>query len=297
MNGRRTARLALTLLLLVAPWTSAAAAGPNDPDQPDERSLAYRYDEQLGWFPRAGDELTYTGSRKIHIAHNDRGFRDIDHATEKTRPRLIFLGDSFVWGYDVEREERFTDRLQRRAPQIEIFNMGVSGYGTDQCFLLLQKVFAEVRPDAVIYMFSATDIDDNAVNFNYRAYYKPYFVLVDGELALRGVPVPRSSIWDRWLRNVTDRFPRLTNRKDVTPAILTAMNGFVKSRGASFAVGLIDDDEAVREHLNREGIVYFDLTHVDARYRYPSHGFHWTPEGHELVARAVEAFLLENSKP
>jgi hypothetical protein len=146
-------------------------------------------------------------------------------------------------------------------------------------------------------MFSETDIDDNAVNFNYRAYYKPYFVLDEGELALRGVPVPRSSIWDRWIRNVTDRFPRLSNRKDVTPAILTAMNDFVKSRGASFAVGLIDENEVVRSHLEAEGLVYFDLTHVDQRYRYPTHGFHWTPEGHELVAKAAQAFLLKNRAP
>jgi len=270
------------------------ASGGEAPDSPDERSLAYRYDPELGWFPKTNDRLTYTGTRTIHIAHNAMGFRDKEHAEEKTRPRIVFVGDSFVWGYDVEVGERFTEFLQEELGSIEVLNLGVSGYGTDQCYLLLQKFFDYYRPDAVVYMFSETDLQDNAVNFNYRAYYKPYFVLTKAGLELRGVPVPRSSIWTRWVRSVTDRFPRLSNKKDVTTHLVSAMDSFVKERGASFAVGLIDESERVRGHLEREGIVYFDVTHVDQRYRYPGHGFHWTPEGHRLVAKAIVAFLLHN---
>jgi len=103
MTDRGARGALLAILLCVAPLT-VARAQDQGLDRPDERSLAYRYDDQLGWFPKANDELTYTGSRKIHIAHNDRGFRDLDHDAQKTRPRLIFLGDSFVWGYDVEQE-------------------------------------------------------------------------------------------------------------------------------------------------------------------------------------------------
>lgn len=285
-----------SLLSLAASLSAIAVPSPAETaDRPDERSLAYRYDSELGWFPKADDELTYTGMREIHIAHNSMGFRDRPHELEKTKPRLVFLGDSFVWGYDVEQEERFTDLLQAEVGSIEVLNFGVSGYGTDQCYLLIQKYFDRYRPDAVIYMFSDTDVRDNSVNFNYGAYYKPYYVLADGKLELRGVPVPRSSVWTRWMRAITDRFPRLSNKEDVTPHLVSAMDGFVKSKGASFAVGLIDDDPRLREHLGKEGIPYFDLTHVDERFRYPGHGFHWTPEGHRQVASAVRAFLLHNS--
>jgi lysophospholipase L1-like esterase len=261
----------------------------------DERSLAYRYDSELGWFPKAEDEVSYTGTRTIHIAHNAMGFRDKDHPLEKKRPRIVFVGDSFVWGYDVEVGERFTEILQAELDSIDVLNLGVSGYGTDQCYLLLEKFFDRYDPDAVVYMFSATDVFDNSVNFNYKAYFKPYYVLKDGRLELRGVPVPRASVWTTVLKTIADRFPRLRNRADVTPHLISAMESFVKSRGASFAVGLIDESKDLRRHFDQEGIVFFDLTHVDERYRYPEHGSHWTPEGHRLVARAVLSFLLHNS--
>lgn len=286
--------ISMLALLLVAPAAAAQGADASAPP-PDERSLAYRYDEELGWFPKADDALTYTGSRTIHIAHNAMGFRDREHPREKTRPRLAFVGDSYVWGYDAEMDERFTELLQAEVPSIEVWNLGVSGYGTDQCYLLIRKLFDEIRPDAVVYMFSETDIRDNSVNFNYSAYYKPYFVLSGGELELRGVPVPRASVWSRLYNAIAQRRPRFSNREDVTPYLISALDAFVKSRGASFAVGLIDERPEIRRHLVEKNIVFFDLTHVDQRYRYPDHGFHWTPEGHRLVAKAIRAFLLHNS--
>ncbi len=286
-------RILLVPLCLTAMAGGAAAQAPPERPPPDERSLAYRYDSHLGWFPKASNKVTYTGTRAIHIAHNTMGFRDPEHTLAKTRPRLVFVGDSFVWGYDAEVGERFTDLLRTELASIEVLNLGVSGYGTDQCFLLVQKFFERYDPDAVIYLFSETDIHDNSVNFNYRAYYKPYYVLTDGKLELRGVPVPRASVWSRW-RKMVD-FPRLRTQEDVTPHLISAMQQFVTSKGASFAVGLIDEQPQIREHLERQGIVFFDLTHVDHRYRYPGHGFHWTPEGHRLVADTVKAFLVHNS--
>ena len=293
-----TASLAVTSIAvtLLGPASSVAAQGAADePPPPDERSLAYRYDAQLGWFPRANHQITYTGSRRIHIAHNARGFRDKEHTLEKTRQRLVFVGDSFVWGYDVELGERFTEYLQADLAAVEVLNFGVSGYGTDQCYLLVQQFFDDYRPDAVIYLFNQTDLEDNAVNFNYRAYYKPYYVMDGDALELRGVPVPRASVWSRFLNSIS-RAPRLrSDGATITPPLISAMNDYVKSRGASFAVGMIDEEPLIRRHLEQQKIVYFDLTHVDHRYRYPGHGFHWTPAGHQLVARAIKAFLLHNS--
>ena len=44
----------------------------------------------------------------------------------------MFVGDSFVWGYDVEASERFTELLRDEFPGIRIVNAGVNAYGTDQ---------------------------------------------------------------------------------------------------------------------------------------------------------------------
>ncbi len=133
------------------------------------------------------------------------------------------------------------------------------------------------------------------INFNYQAYYKPYYVVAGDDLELRDVPVPRSSVWSRLVNSISS-FPRQRSDAEViTPRLISAMDTFVKSRGASFVVGLIDEQPLVRRHLEQQEIVFFDLTHVDHRYRYPEHGYHWTPEGHRLVAKAVKALLLHNS--
>lgn len=169
----------------------------------DARNLNYRYDEKLGWFPIPNSRKIYTRTRSVSIDNNQRGFRDAEHLIQN-KPRILFLGDSFVWGFDVEKLERFTDKLAAMLPDWSIYNLGVSGYGTDQQFLLLQQEYDFYRPSVVFLLFCAdNDRDDNASNVRYGGYYKPYFI-ADGErLQLRGVPVPQSedyffSTHDQW---------------------------------------------------------------------------------------------------
>src|SRR5215813_711944 len=125
----------------------------------DEKNLMYQYDQQLGWFPVPNSQKTFTGSRTITVKHNSRGFRTIEH-TKTGKPGILFLGDSFVWGIDVEASERFTDRLQARHPEWSIYNFGVSGYGTDQEYLVLQRFYDEYNP-AVVFLMFCTDNDDS----------------------------------------------------------------------------------------------------------------------------------------
>src|SRR5262249_30897489 len=157
----------------------------------DERSMLYRYDSTLGWFPRENGRGDYSGSRTISFSHNSRGFRDREPVADG-KPAIIFLGDSFVWGYDVEASERFTDKLQAKHPEKNIYNFGVSGYGTAQEFLLLQQRFSEIKPALVFLVFcTETDEDDNASNIRHGG-YKPYYKVDGAGIKLSGVPVPHS---------------------------------------------------------------------------------------------------------
>src|ERR1700730_36302 len=64
-------------------------------------TVVHRYDPELGWLPIPNSVGTFAGSRTIGIQHNSLGLRDVEH--ERTdRPMVLFVGDSFVWGYDVE---------------------------------------------------------------------------------------------------------------------------------------------------------------------------------------------------
>jgi hypothetical protein len=126
-----------------------------------ETSLAYDFDAELGWAPVPGSVGTIETFRKTHYKHNSLGLRDAEFGLD-AKPTIMFLGDSFVWGLDSEADERFTDLLKPRIADYKILAAGVSGYGTDQEYLLLQRLWPKVKPAVVVLIFCAqNDRQDN----------------------------------------------------------------------------------------------------------------------------------------
>jgi hypothetical protein len=274
-----------------------------------ERSLSYEYDGELGWIPVPGSTSTVTNARTIHAHHNSLGLRDEEFSLD-AKPTIMFVGDSFVWGLDVEADERFTELLKPRIADHKILAAGVSGYGTDQEYLLLKRLWPKVRPAVVVLIFcTQNDRYDNSTNIRYEGYHKPYYTtLADGSLALEGQPVPKSRLqyikedwWVRhsWLMRLANaiylklRYPKL-EVPDPTERLVDKMLEFVEASGAKFLVGLQSSDEALIAHLkaNRVPFVVFDGADF---YRDPFVGGHWTPDGHKLVADRLIGLLSENS--
>jgi len=268
----------------------------------DERNLMYRYDALLGWFPRESSRGFYEGSVRIRVAHNRRGFRDDEHPPSD-RPKIAFVGDSFVWGYDVEAEDRFTDRLRPLLPGWEVVNLGVSGYGTGQELLLLQRCFDDYRPKIVFLVYQQHDDVDNGNNQLF-GYYRPYFEIENGRPVLRGVPVPKSLRYYQaeYRREFASSYllralsvvwfgltsPRLVEVPDPTLPLVREIRDFVSARGATLVIGLEGGDERVRAFCARESVPYLDLA---TALRFPGHGRHWTREGHAWVAARVADYL------
>jgi hypothetical protein len=275
----------------------------------NERSLSYRYDAELGWAPAPGSSSIVKGERTIHVQHNSLGLRDIEFTLD-AQPTIMFLGDSFVWGLDAEADERFTELLRTRVTGYKIMAAGVSGYGTDQEYLLLKRLWAKVRPAVVVLMYcTQNDRLDNATNIRYEDYQKPYFVIApDGSLVLEGEPVPKSRfqyIKEDWLvrhvwlaRIVTAAYIKIRHPllfvPDPTERLVSQIRDFVEANGAKFLVGLQYSDPELIRYLqaNKIPFVTFDGA---AFYPSPSAGAHWTPEGHKLVAERVLGLLSENN--
>jgi lysophospholipase L1-like esterase len=135
----------------------------------------------------------FHGSRDIAVQHNALGLRDIEYKSGQ-HPTILFVGDSFVWGYDVQADARFTDRLRTRFRDANIVNVGVPGYGTAQEYLLLKPISDAIKPDVVILIFcTANDREDNTTNVNSASYYRPYLEEGnDGRWRFAGQPVPWS---------------------------------------------------------------------------------------------------------
>src|SRR3990170_1148374 len=151
--------LLIVLILLVAEVVCRFAVAPENkfqwPQEKTVRNTVYRFDPTLGWFPIENHEEVFEGSIRFHTQSNSEGFRDVEHDLKNVeKPRVAVLGDSFTWGYDVEAGDRWTDILQQRLPEIEIFNCGVSGYGTAQNLLLYREKVRHYGPDLVLLLYS-----------------------------------------------------------------------------------------------------------------------------------------------
>jgi hypothetical protein len=274
-----------------------------------ERSLSYRYDSELGWAPIPSSTSTVTNARTIHVRHNSLGLRDREFLADG-RPTIVFLGDSLVWGLDAEADERFSEILKRRLPDYRIVPAGVSGYGTDQEYLLLRRLWPTLKPAIVVLMFcTQNDREDNTTNIRYEGYHKPYFTITaDGELRLEDQPVPASRLqyikenwWVHhlWLARLANavylkiRHP-LLYVPDPTERLVDEIQAFVEQHGARFMVGLQNTDLGLVHHLQARSVPFVTFDEADI-YPGAAAGGHWTPEGHVLVAERLMALLRDRN--
>lgn len=256
----------------------------------NELNLAYEHNSRLGWFPIPNSEATYQGTVEFQIKHNSRGFRDPE-PTFSDRPRIVVLGDSFVWGYDVQQDQRFTEQLRTMLPEYDIYNLGISGYGTDQQTILYQDIGRLYEPDIVISIFCAdNDRRDNSSNERYGGYYKPYWQ--DGFV----YDVPQSEHHFVAQHKILGKFnlPRLVwglNRPEVisvedpTCEIYEYLASLVDGQ---LIVGMTGPDREIEWCLSELGIPMVDLRRTK---RFPLNGSHWTPIGHKMVATALYEYL------
>jgi hypothetical protein len=271
-------------------------------------AFVYRYDPDLGWAPVPNAGAEFTGSRTVSVKNNSIGLRDIEHGRGGS-PRILFIGDSFTWGFDVETKDRFTELLRQRMPQADIVNAGVPGYGTDQEYLLLEKLWDTIKPDVVVLMYcSDNDRFDNTSNMRYDGYYKPYIAqAADGRWQFRGQPVPKSRrvyfadnalVRNVWLARaavsawVQAAIPRITV-PDPTEHLVTMMRDLATARGAKFMVGVQsrEHDKKIGPFLDAQRI---PNTSFDEAESFDDFGYHWTPKGQVTVADALQALFARN---
>ena len=167
-------------------------------------SIFWEYDPVLGWAHTPGSEGTYVGPRPwpiefsapIHI--NSLGLRgpEID-PLPPTGIRVLLQGDSMVAAFEVPYEQTFGALLEESLSEdlgvpVQVINAGVRGYGNDQSYLYFLEEGRGLDPDLVLHLYSANDARNNiTVHRMRRPFSKAAFALEEGELELKGVPVPK----------------------------------------------------------------------------------------------------------
>lgn len=113
---------------------------------------------------------------------NSYGARDHERPERSNNGarRIVVLGDSFVEGYGVDTQARFSDRLEAMTG-IESMNFGTGGhFGTLQEVLLYRTLARRFDHDGVILgLLPANDFDDDDLDFGKKFHddrYRPYLV-------------------------------------------------------------------------------------------------------------------------
>jgi hypothetical protein len=152
----------------------------------DDMSYLHTYSETYGWAPRPGFRSPPGQGPQTSI--NAAGYRGREYPGWRTpdKIRVLMLGDSLAFGYGVADEETSSRQLEELEPGLEVVNLAVQGYGTDQALIRFEHEGLRFRPDAAILNFClANDFRDNGARraIYDDAYPKPYFTLDGGHLA------------------------------------------------------------------------------------------------------------------
>jgi hypothetical protein len=142
-------------------------------------TVAGRFDPVLGWSPPVTD-------------NNPLGLmEDRPYVPDFEAPSILFYGDSYSAGASVLEPDRIPQILDQMTPHLRVYNFGVGGYGLDQIYLRFSATHALFQRPFLIFGLLTTDLDRSILTF--RTGPKPYFVVRDGELILRGAPMVAGS--------------------------------------------------------------------------------------------------------
>ena len=125
------------------------------------------YSSEKGVFklkPFFEDEFFFPETGEYSVKVNSQGFRDREFFKEKG---VFVLGDSFVMGYFLEKQKRFSDIIELRSG-VRVFNLGVPASSTVHQEQYLLEFFEELEPEQVFLFFYMDDFGLNLdKNFEY----------------------------------------------------------------------------------------------------------------------------------
>ena len=108
----------------------------------------------------------------VQIRTNSDGFRDNDFTGEPKPGQFVIavLGDSFTFGQGVPQSETFPVLLQKllnkadNTNRIRVWNLGVSGYNTEQEAYQLENFVLDRKPNWVVVGYNINDVEPIGVD-------------------------------------------------------------------------------------------------------------------------------------
>lgn len=157
---------------------------------PSENAIA-RYDEDLGWAYQEGlsREIRFeTRSRAVHFDEFGARVRSPDRVPDPGAPSILFVGGSYTMGHGLSYEDSFVGRFDDEvaARGLQVVNLGVQGYGSDQALLSIRRHLPRLRAKVVVYTFIPSHIRRTANHDRRLLYPGGRFLGTKPRFALRG---------------------------------------------------------------------------------------------------------------
>ncbi len=277
-------------------------------------------DRELGWAPIPGFKVPDHPFGNVVL--NKLGLRSPEINPQKKS--ILLLGDSVAWGFGTSNENSESWLLtQTSPPDYQILNLAVPGYGTDQEYLRLKKLFPRLphvqKAFLIIYTNDIQDVGSNVFDH----YRKPFFFYDQNQqLSVHKIApwdlrylISQTSFLDKLLNQWTplrdfygrvsgDRYLSKTETEKVFTGLLTAIKQYLKERQVEtiFVLSPARKDfpapsqdflriESLLGKLNISFInLYEELKGRDITTLYGDEA-HYTPQGNKLVAGILSKSL------
>ncbi|OUU25010.1 MAG: hypothetical protein CBB97_10525 [Candidatus Endolissoclinum sp. TMED37] len=138
------------------------------------------------------------------IETNEDGFRCSRQLNKDTEnKKILIFGDSYTAGDGVSNSARFSNKLNDRLKNFDIYNFGLSGSGTDQQLIIFDNFREKINHDLVLVVVQVENIKRNVLRKRvWTDRYgrkinvpKPWYELGKNlSLNLKGVPVPKPNL-------------------------------------------------------------------------------------------------------
>ena len=117
-------------------------------------------------------------SAQIEWRINSQGLRADKNINSKSNDifRIATYGDSETFGWSVDLQDTWQQRMQIHDREIEVINLGVPGYNIASIATHVEKTLSAIQPDLAIYLFNKNDVY-KSLNFHPQ-WSKSYLYLI-----------------------------------------------------------------------------------------------------------------------
>ena len=145
----------------------------------------YEHHKTRGWTIKKNLKIYVEG---YPYTTNNIGERSLqDYKKDESKYEVLVLGDSMTFGEESSDEFVWTNILKKINKNLNVINLAVPGYGTDQMYIVLKESIKIYQPDLVILAFVKDDLSRSMISF--REARKPYFEIKNDELVLQNTPI------------------------------------------------------------------------------------------------------------